>query len=116
MRPHSKTSTRLLCAFIALVLLATACSPQNAIIGKWESAGAGIVNTLEFFQDGTVRSTTGTLIVTGTYKFVDDDTIRVDLSGLLGLIGSQLFDVSISGNTLTLESGGTSITYNRVKR
>ena len=84
---HIKATACLSCVLLVLMVLTTACS--------------------------TVTSTSGALVVTGNYKFIAGDTIRVDLSGPLGLLGSQVFKVSINGDELTLSGGGTSAKYKR---
>ncbi len=67
-------------------LLLAACSQAgtktpNALIGKWVSyAGNGIQLTVEFNEDGTVKTTTSTTpdqSAYGKYKLVDDHTVEM---------------------------------------
>ncbi len=67
-------------------LLLTACSragtkTPNALVGKWVSyAGNGIQLTVEFAEDGTVKTTTTTAPdkpAYGKYKLVDDHTVEM---------------------------------------
>ncbi|MBC8262559.1 MAG: hypothetical protein H8E47_00345 [Anaerolineales bacterium] len=100
---------------LIVVLTVSACGgPQRAIVGKWQQAGGG--ETIEFYKDGTVTATSIGITVTGSYKFIDDSQIRLDLSGLWGLAGPQIFEVRISGNRLTLKDAyGNTTEYTKVK-
>ncbi len=100
---------------LVVLLAASACGgPRRSIIGKWDQVGGG--ETLEFYTDGTVVATGVGMTISGTYTFIDDEHIRIDLSGLWGIAGPQVFRVSISGNRMVLEdSYGSTFEYTRVK-
>ena len=51
----------------------------------------------------------------GSYEFIDSDTIRIEMSGLLSLGGAQVFDVQINGDTMTLSNGMITTRYRRVQ-
>lgn len=98
---------------IILALALSACSsPKRAIVGQWEQTGGG--ETIEFFKEGTVVSTSFAIRSTGDYDWVDDSHIRINMTGLFGLGGSQVFLVSISGDTLELSMSGVTYTYSRL--
>jgi hypothetical protein len=109
-----KNSIHIIYIVLIFMLLTTACSAKSSIVGKWEdTVGAGV--TFEFFKDGTMTATTSGMALTGDYEFIDKDTIRVDMTGLLGLAGSTVFDVSLSGDSLTLSTSGFIISLQRVE-
>jgi hypothetical protein len=98
---------------IVLALALSACSsPKRAIVGQWEQSGGG--ETIEFFKDGTVVSTSFGVRSTGDYAWVDDSHIRINMTGLFGLGGSQVFLVNISSDTLELAMSGVTYTYSRL--
>jgi hypothetical protein len=96
---------------LTVVTLAGCGSPKSQIIGKWKEQTSGA--EVEFFKDGTVILKV-LLTNIGKYSFVDNDTIRLELSGLLSLAGAQMYDVKIADNVLTLTNGSTVLTFNRV--
>ncbi len=68
------------------LLISASCSskPENLIIGKWQEIGSN--NTIEFYEDGTVKITgagLGKESGTGTFKFIDHS--RLKLEGVLGM-------------------------------
>lgn len=81
-------------------------SSRNAIIGKWQKVAEPEV-VIEFLKDGTL---TVWEQETGSYEFIDSDTIRMTLPDYAPMI----VDIRISGDTLTLSAGGTSEIYRRV--
>jgi hypothetical protein len=88
------------------VVMLSACiqKPETAIIGKWEAVG--LHETIEFFKEGTVimDSEERSISVVGKYKFVDDDTIRIDLGGLEALAGPTIFKVTFSSKDVLILS------------
>lgn len=73
-------------------------SKQKTIVGKWKEVGG--TQTIEFFKDGTVIvvDDDGDRLV-GNYRFLDDNRIRIDLGGF---IGSDIAEISSSGDEITL--------------
>jgi uncharacterized protein (TIGR03066 family) len=77
-------SVALLLAFTAAPLLA-ADKPKDLIVGKWEpkQLPEGVKVTIEFTKDGkiTVAGKAGDKEFkgSGTYKFVDDDTMETEM-------------------------------------
>ncbi len=103
--------TKTLLALLVLVLTLTACGggPKNEIVGTWEDTD-GIQYVFE--ADGSMSLSDEEFKVTGTYEFIDKDTMEVtlDTTGL----GITLLDVEISGDTLILSENGSSTKLTRV--
>jgi hypothetical protein len=91
---------------LMLSLLLTGCGNKSAIIGEWK----GDLNSITFFQDGTVNVSILGVGVYGVYEFIDNDTVRISYKE-----NTNEFNVKISGDTLYLESGGVTIKYTKVK-
>lgn len=88
----------------------------SALLGKWKAANAQNGDTIEFFQDGTVLSTSMIgLQISGTYKIVDNTHLRIEMGGLFGLAGAQVYEYSIAGDQLTMTLMGVKMAYQRVK-
>lgn len=92
-------------------------SPEEAIVGKWQHIADQSIT--EFFQNGTI-SASGPKgdVHNGSYLWLDDNTIRVDLGGLMALAGPQIWDVSIARDELTVSWEGTHAgraTYRRIE-
>jgi hypothetical protein len=107
--------TRYFSSLVILTILLTACGQQNttAIKGKWSSdAGNG---TVEYTDNNVFRVVTPNgESFEGTYSFTDGNTVQVSVPQEWG--GTYSFDVSVSGDTLTVsvpDAGST--TFTRVK-
>ncbi|MCU0485554.1 MAG: hypothetical protein MUC85_05525 [Anaerolineales bacterium] len=103
--------TRLFVLLMMAAVLLSACGVQSAIKGQWQQGNGEI---LEFADDGVLKFTSLGVTLTGSYEFVDDDTMQVAMDGLLGFT-TLTYDVSIEGDTLTLTTNGISLTYTRIK-
>lgn len=79
--------------------LLVSCSSESAIVGKWSEIGG--TETIEFFKDGTVSVVDNGITMGGSYKFVEKDRIKLELSGLGALAGPIVAKVSIKGDELT---------------
>lgn len=101
----------LLLFLLALVL--SACTPlEKEIADAWRDED-GIF--IEFFDNGTLLITDelGTNI-TGAYRFIDKNTIEIQFSGgLAEETGTQIMDVAIDGDTLSLTQGEDTLTLTR---
>jgi hypothetical protein len=96
---------------IGLLSLISCSNTEKAILGKWESGA----ESMEFFKDGTVSVVSGGMSLGGTYKFVDDERVKIDLSGFGALAGPLVLKVKVSRNNLTVtNSKGNVSTYQRV--
>ncbi len=69
----------------ALALLISSCGnkPKDLIIGKWEATDDKDKGVVEFNKDGTFKITSGPFSMNGTYKFVDDNTIEMEMDNPL---------------------------------
>ncbi len=81
--------------------------PQNTIIGTWEQVGE-IGEIISFHKDGTITTVDFGVTIVGNYEFLDNNTLRIDILGT-----SQIFDVNISGNMLSLSSDGTTVQFEK---
>lgn len=99
-----------------LLTLSVAGCGSGALVGKWKTANAQNGDTLEFFQDGTVISTSVIgLQISGTYKIVDSSHLRIEMGGLFGLAGAQVYEYSIAGDRLNMSIMGFKSEYQRVR-
>jgi len=86
------------------------------LIGKWRSDKTGEV--IEFFKEGTVAVTPPSpfnITITGSYRLLDDDTIRIDMPGLFALFGGSVYDFRVTDDVLTLTAYSVSADYARVR-
>jgi len=107
-----KKTYSLLAFCFVLILASCSSKPESLIIGKWQEIGS--TNTLEFFQDGTVKITGTTGLAkksgTGTYKFIDGSRLKFE--------GALVMEVKIliSSEKLTLtDPEGKVWTYQKIK-
>ena len=83
-------------------ILLTACSTASKVVGDWVATDG---TAFSFYKDGTVSIDSLGFTITGTYEFVDKDTMRLELDGLWGIAGASIYDVSVKGSELTLSDG-----------
>jgi hypothetical protein len=81
--------------------------PKDAIIGTW--AMNGTQDRIEFTRDGTIIISGMTrlgdrITFTGTYRFVDDNRMAMDISGGLFdfALPETIYEVSIDGKNMAL--------------
>jgi len=110
---------------VGVVLLLSACATSHtAVLGVWlESGRASSVRTIEFFEGGALRMVDEHLTEeafgevsqeTGTYEWVDEARMTVDLDGLASVAGATLMTVSIAADDLTLtQPDGTALSFQR---
>ena len=99
-------------SLVASILLSACVSLEKEIVDAWRDPDGIFV---EFFKNGTLLITDeeGTNI-TGTYHFVDKDTIEINFAGALAEeTGSQIMDVVIEEDTLTLSQGEDALILTR---
>ena len=116
-------------------------SPERAILGKWQTPDLGErpqggsldprlwdkfkeasksqTYTLEFFKDGQVLYSSETYIDAGTYRFIGDTHVEItwDVLGeaFWTMFGGKVYKVQISGDKMTLEKEGKSVTFRQVQ-
>lgn len=116
-------TTRILSAFVAMVLLLAAlgcgggASGRAALYGKWEYADAasGLTMQFEFKQDGTLTLGASGITFDMKYEFVDDDTIKLTDSEMLTGASDTTMDFKVEGDKLTLTADGQAQVLTKVK-
>lgn len=109
-------NSRKLLVFAMLIFLLTACGVKttDAIKGVWQSDARH--GTVEFGDNGYYNATipNGDSF-TGSYKFIDSNTVEISVPEEWG--GTYSVGVKVSGDTLTFIStaDGTSSDLTRVK-
>lgn len=104
---------------LVLPLLVTACGSsqklEDRVVGQWVASlgpviGLGDVSeTMEFFKDGTVTARTKVTNFVGNYKFINDNTLRIDWKeqGLFGNSPTDIFRIRFDGDTLIMINDAT---------
>ncbi len=70
---------------------------KDSLVGKWKNKEGK--DTIEFFKEGTVCARENYVELCGTYRFVDDNRIRVRF-GSMGEI--EIYNIAFSDNELTI--------------
>ena len=70
---------RILVVFISLVLILTACTPKNPLLGNWESENGDV---FKFYKDGTLVVESAYINFSGTYEIIDDSSVKITFEGL----------------------------------
>ena len=99
-------------ALICLLFL-SACSSSNSIVGSWEDDSGSLYN---FNKDGTLTFETGYISTSGTYSFVDKDTIKIQLEGLLGISVFNTYDVEFQKGEVRLTGSGETIVLRKANK
>jgi uncharacterized protein (TIGR03066 family) len=102
---------------LALCCLVSACTPQGAkeIVGKWKAKDSS--ETMEFRSDGKMVMGEGEDKMTGKYKLVSRERLKMELDGALGkLVGSIEYKIKLEGDKLEMtDPDGEKETLERVK-
>ncbi len=85
---------------IVLLLFIVGCADNNDLVGTWNSDSGEII---EFLSDGTIIISDQFFSASGNYSIVENNRVRLELDGLWGMAGAQVFNYSVSGNQLNLE-------------
>jgi hypothetical protein len=102
-------------SWVLILLITAACGNANsAIVGEWRAGEPDLV--LEFFQDGTVTWDQGGRTFAGQYKYIDNENIRLDVTGDLGPQAIVLKDVSISGDQMNVTLQGKQLIFSRAQK
>lgn len=86
-----------------------AMQPKKLIIGTWERPS----EVLTIYPNETVTIKTQEGAFSGSYKFIDNKTLRFDLGGLGALAGPIILEYKVSSLELILNDKKTSRTYKR---
>jgi hypothetical protein len=100
--------------FSLLFVTTFGCTYFSPIVGKWQDNEWQ--GTIEFTSDGYVILESDGHFITGEYELIGDNIVKLDFEGiggdLLSALGSDTWQYTISGDTMTIEGGGsTSILY-----
>lgn len=117
-----KTSFKLLsiiCLVLILVMAVAGCgSSKPSIVGKWQS-NDDANNYIEFTKDGNLVVDINNKLITGTYQVLSDTVVKVNVSGVTGLLAA-LFDkgswqYSMTSTTLTITGDRLTRNFTRAK-
>jgi hypothetical protein len=92
-------TTSILAAFALIILQACSRPEQSAIVGHWHELGTTAVAA--FHEDGTVEISTGESQVSGTYSFITDGKMKIELSGKGAALGPRVYQFTVSGDKMT---------------
>ena len=114
-----------LASVLIVALMLSACSdPKTDIIGSWQQINSD--NTITFRKDGQLTINASGVNIGGSYEFVDETHIKFEYQGIVkGIMdlaeaisgpGASVFEIRLSGNSLTLiDIAGKKKEYRRVK-
>jgi hypothetical protein len=87
--------------------------PQNLIVGIWQGSTETItVYPGDTFSIKSIKNSEDP--ANGSYRFLDDKTLRIDLGGLSSLVGPVVINYQLSIDTITISDGKDSKTYERI--
>ena len=75
-------------------------APEKKIIGEWQENGES--ESVQFFADGAIAIRDGNETMAGSYTFLDESKLRVELDGMGALVGSMVIEYQFDGDTLKL--------------
>lgn len=103
-------------ASFLLAVMVVACTASPKIVGKWQDTQS--TDTIEFLKNGNIVYTSNGVTEAGTYEIVSDNIVKVSFSGLSGgmlsFFGGDTWNYTISGNTLSIQVMGTTLTLKRM--
>ena len=102
---------------VVIVAISAGCA-KPSIVGYWQSNN-NLDTYLEFTQEGTLIVDEGNNVFTGTYEIVSDNYLKMEMSGLAGLLLAFIGDTvkyEVTDTELTLTKNNNSKTFKRVKK
>ncbi|MBA7481479.1 hypothetical protein ES707_16953 [subsurface metagenome] len=104
--------------FLALLSGTTVgCTMFSPIVGKWQDTQSQ--DTIEFTRGGDVILKASGDLITGKYELIGSDVVKLRLEGLSGVFlsafGADTWQYEISGDTMTIQSAGSSTTLRRIQ-
>ena len=92
-----------LIVFFGLLSIATCLAQTNkAIVGKWKGVEKGSFEVMIFYKEGTVVIKDEGRQVAGDYRFIDKNTLRLDVYST-GLKAVIVATISLKGNYLSMK-------------
>ncbi|MBN2047922.1 MAG: hypothetical protein JW750_08780 [Anaerolineaceae bacterium] len=104
--------TKILLFALIIIVLLTACSSSNTIVGKWRVVNG---SDIEFFDDGsmTISDPFGT-VIDGSYEYTEDNKLIINMDGLWGGSAETVMDVQLSKDAMVWTVDGQSITLEKL--
>jgi hypothetical protein len=102
----------------AVVVFTSAGCAKPSIVGYWQSNN-NLDTYLEFTEDGTLIVDEGNNVITGTYEVISDNYLKIEMSGLAGLLLAFVGDTvkyEVTDMELTLTKNNNSKTFTRVDK
>ena len=81
---------------------------KKDLLGKWQDTSSS-KETMEFLEDGTMIMVAKENNLVGNFRILDDERIRVDLSGILSVGGPQIYSIAFSNDVLSMTSLGNQV-------
>lgn len=98
---ENMNTTRIL-TIVIFAFFTTNCGGSNDILGKWHDE---IGSSIEFLKDGKIIYLDNRIgQTTGRWEDVGDGRISLAFSGILGLVGEQICQISIENKILSLSN------------
>jgi uncharacterized protein (TIGR03066 family) len=96
--------------------LGAADKPKDLIVGKWEPVeNKGQAPTIEFTKDGKLKISIAQMTIEGTYKFLDDNNVEVEIS-FMGQTQKEKMKVECTKDEMTTtDSKNKAEKFKRVK-
>lgn len=108
----NKILVRTILIIVLSLVVLTACSPRDALYGKWRADQGGYL--IEFQRGGTLRMGNA-LSITTRFEFIDDYTIRVAPGETADLNLNGEISFAVEGNTLILTVARQPMQFSRVR-
>lgn len=103
MKRIDRSLKRLICWLAGLCLMAilSSCSSklENEIAGKWQEING--TENMEFSKEGAMRSVDNGISLSGSFKYIGKDRIKIEMGGPGASAGTIEAKVVISDGVLT---------------
>lgn len=97
---------------VAIYIIFISCKAQDSLVGRWQELGGE--KTVEYFSDGTVLFNSDSMSMSGTWKRLEDERVKVDLT-VLGTTTIKVIQVTTQEDTVTFtDSEGKAERYCRI--
>jgi hypothetical protein len=102
---------------VALMMSVAGCSAKQKIIGTWEMEasvmGLTVSTSYTFHEDGT--GTMSAMLISGLEFTYEVEGNVLTIHSVLGISSTTEYELSFEGDTMTMTSGGESMTLTKVK-
>jgi tetratricopeptide (TPR) repeat protein len=90
------------CLSVLIVSLGGCSRPSSKILGRWQAIAVKDQSAYEFFKDGSILFYIRSDVNKGTWKFLDDGRLEVELPVMARAV--RIFDVTFEGETAVFKS------------